>query len=917
MKRNALITIVMLTASLCMSAEYYASSIHPERSDNNAGTDSNTPWATFDKVRSMWSSLSPGDTVHLERGSLWGISPSSDYWYIGNGGNASADITIRGDDYGSGDKPILKRVGGSGTPAFIMIEASYVTVRDFTLDGAYQDHGVDGSGIVIGDANGNISHVNVLNMTVKNLGGSSSQYVCGIWLVSFCGYAVSDALIAGNEVSGYSAHGLNHYSQGAMRNITWRGNVVRNNFTGSRFPSANSALQIRSGSEGCIFEYNYLEDTSTTEGNIFFFGKRFDDVDSFHIRYNIVANSSSDGMMFTIDQRDYKVLGDIYGNIIYNNRRAGIAVFPADSYAPGSVLRFYNNTLYDNYTAGGSDSETGEVVFDNNTSNTDIQFFNNLVYHPVRGATVGLAVKPPFAGTYSHGNNLYWHAGGSGYTVVEHNVAYTTDTVLNYEPSAQNTDPLFQNTAELPTVVSSLGGAAPDGLLPQAGSAAIDNGIDLGTAFAGSIDNIPRPYGVSWDIGAYEAGDLPEPLSSPTDLISTALSTNTIALIWVDNADDETGFRIEQRPDGGDFAEIAITRADVTSYTDSELTSDTLFAYRVRAYRNSTHSEYSNIAQTRTLAPPDETPPLLVGVEASDNPRDLIVSFSEPLEPATAQNPGHYALNRSIQVIGVAVTQSIVTLTVQPSLSDSVSYALAVSNITDVAGNPIAGTASTRFTYAAHDAALVAWYPLNGSAVDLGPLQNDGAVSGAIVVTDSLFNQAYRFDGAAAYIEIPLQGLSAAQGTISMWIYPYGFSGTQYIFGHTAQEDWAQRIQIYTDDATGQLDLGVGDSHEVLAAITALQVQQWQHLALTWDAGNCYVYVDGVMLAQAPYSGLSALEPFADIGNNGLAGSKTEAFDGVIDDVRIYARPLSGPKLQSIAKSLHIPRRPELLGVQP
>ena len=82
MKPQILIAGILLAASLAVGADYYVSSIHPERSDSNLGTDVNAPWATFEKIRTAWGALNPGDTVHLERGSLWGISPSSDYWYI-------------------------------------------------------------------------------------------------------------------------------------------------------------------------------------------------------------------------------------------------------------------------------------------------------------------------------------------------------------------------------------------------------------------------------------------------------------------------------------------------------------------------------------------------------------------------------------------------------------------------------------------------------------------------------------------------------------------------------------------------------------------------------------------------------------------------------------------------------------------
>ncbi|HKL21300.1 MAG TPA: hypothetical protein VJ904_05805, partial [Tichowtungia sp.] len=135
-------TIILVFAGILLpmadAADYYVSSTRSGRSDSNAGTDPDAPWATFGKVISQWGGLSPGDTVHLERGSQWNLSFSSDYFNVHNGGTSSGgSITLRGDDYGSGSKPIVKRTGGSGACAFIVIQDDYVTVRDIELDGGH------------------------------------------------------------------------------------------------------------------------------------------------------------------------------------------------------------------------------------------------------------------------------------------------------------------------------------------------------------------------------------------------------------------------------------------------------------------------------------------------------------------------------------------------------------------------------------------------------------------------------------------------------------------------------------------------------------------------------------------------------------------------------------------------------------
>jgi hypothetical protein len=83
--------------SYAYASDYYVSSIRDGRSDSNSGTDPNRPWATMDKVASMWdNSIKAGDTVHLERGSVWIWKPASaePYLHTDIGGNSSAPMVI-------------------------------------------------------------------------------------------------------------------------------------------------------------------------------------------------------------------------------------------------------------------------------------------------------------------------------------------------------------------------------------------------------------------------------------------------------------------------------------------------------------------------------------------------------------------------------------------------------------------------------------------------------------------------------------------------------------------------------------------------------------------------------------------------------------------------------------------------------
>lgn len=87
---------------------------------------------------------------------------------------------------------------------------------------------------------------------------------------------------------------------------------------------------------------------------------------------------------------------------------------------------------------------------------------------------------------------------------------------------------------------------------------------------------------------------------SPRNLITTAISTSEIELVWEDRSTNETGFKIERSIDGVAFSQIAAVSADITTYTNNGLTKASKYFYRVIAYNGSGTSYYSNIASAIT-----------------------------------------------------------------------------------------------------------------------------------------------------------------------------------------------------------------------------------------------------------------------------------------------------------------------------
>lgn len=104
----------------------------------------------------------------------------------------------------------------------------------------------------------------------------------------------------------------------------------------------------------------------------------------------------------------------------------------------------------------------------------------------------------------------------------------------------------------------------------------------------------------------------PGVLPPPTNLIASARWTGNIWVVdlsWQDNSTDEDGFEIE-RKEGQTWNKIGQVGANVRNYTDDNngqgLIENTTYTYRVRAFRGSDYSSYSNEASTTTslMLPP-------------------------------------------------------------------------------------------------------------------------------------------------------------------------------------------------------------------------------------------------------------------------------------------------------------------------
>ena len=125
--------------------------------------------------------------------------------------------------------------------------------------------------------------------------------------------------------------------------------------------------------------------------------------------------------------------------------------------------------------------------------------------------------------------------------------------------------------------------------------------------------------------GPVKAETLDTPPAAPSSLLATAVSSSQINLAWTDNSNNEKGFKVFRSTDGVRFNQIDTLSANVTTYSNTSRTPNTLYYYKVSAYNNGGESVAGPVSATTAPEKPPNRPPVF------DPIADKTISESELL----------------------------------------------------------------------------------------------------------------------------------------------------------------------------------------------------------------------------------------------------------------------------------------------
>ncbi len=223
--------------------------------------------------------------------------------------------------------------------------------------------------------------------------------------------------------------------------------------------------------------------------------------------------------------------------------------------------------------------------------------------------------------------------------------------------------------------------------------------------------------------------------------------------------------------------------------------------------------------------------------------------------------------------------------------------------ISDVNGLANADAVKIVPAQASTGSGLVAAYGFDegsgASVSDRSGRGNDGVISGATWSTAGRFGKALSFNGTSSWVTVnDSASLDLTNGmTLQAWVYPTtALTGWRTVMMKEQPGAIVYYLDANSDSSVPAMGVYAG-ADRGLYGNAQVPANTWTHLAATYDGTTQRLYVNGVQVASRAQPGsITVSSSPLRIGGNSVWG---EYFQGYIDEVRIYNRPLTTGEIQT------------------
>jgi len=208
--------------------------------------------------------------------------------------------------------------------------------------------------------------------------------------------------------------------------------------------------------------------------------------------------------------------------------------------------------------------------------------------------------------------------------------------------------------------------------------------------------------------------------------------------------------------------------------------------------------------------------------------------------------------------------------------------------------------------YIGLNSGLVGYWSFDGkdmagnTAYDRSGQNNNGTLTNGPKRAIGKIGQGLSFDGSNDYISISnfCSSISNTAGTISAWVKPnvdnQGTDNNDYIFNCGGVAAHSPSLLILGGTIP---EYRIIKSTVATIATTRPKVNVWVHLVVTWNTSIQTIYVNGIQedsdtTASITPSGSATIGQYPDVPSG--------TWPGLIDDVRVYNRALSGDEIKRL-----------------